>query len=132
MNHYHVEVATAAIVAFVSITFAQLASAESQRYPDVVAVNAQARGENRFDFDVTIPSPYDAPLRYADAYRFVSVDGVSYGERKLLHDHASEQPFTRDLYGVHVPVGVRAVVVQARDQQHGYGGKAMQVELPGQ
>lgn len=48
-----------------------------------------------------------------------------------LHDHAGEQPFTRDLYGVRIPRGVRAVTVQARDQKYGYGGKTVEVALPG-
>lgn len=107
------------------------AGSEQQKYPDVVAVKVQSRGENRFDFDVTVSSPYDTPQRYADAFRVINVDGQPYGERKLLHDHASEQPFTRDLHGVVIPAGIRAVVVQARDQKFGYGGKTMQVILPG-
>jgi len=53
------------------------------------------------------------------------------GERILLHDHAGEQPFTRDLYGVRIPRGIRTVSVQARDQQYGYGGKTVEVALPG-
>lgn len=52
-------------------------------------------------------------------------------ERLLLHDHAGEQPFTRDLYGVRVPRGVRHVVIQARGQQQGWGGKTLEVALPG-
>jgi hypothetical protein len=51
--------------------------------------------------------------------------------RELLHDHATEQPFTRDLYGVKIPRGVRSVVVQARDRTFGYGGGIVEVVLPG-
>jgi hypothetical protein len=51
--------------------------------------------------------------------------------RKLWHDHAAEQPFTRDLHCVKVPPGVTRVVIEARDQLHDYGGKALVVELPG-
>jgi hypothetical protein len=53
------------------------------------------------------------------------------GERKLLHDHQDEQPFTRDLHGVAIPEGLRVVLVQARDQKNGYGGKTAEVILPG-
>jgi hypothetical protein len=81
---------------------------------------------------VTISSPYDTPERYADAFRVVGKDGRVYGERVLLHDHADEQPFTRDLYGVTMPSGVRTLVVQARDKKYGYGGKTVEVALPGQ
>lgn len=102
-----------------------------QKFPDVVDVRVQVRGANSFDFEATVSSPYDTAKRYADAFRVMSLDGVPYGERKLLHDHAGEQPFTRELNDVNIPVGVRAVIVQARDQQYGYGGKTLQVELPG-
>ena len=53
------------------------------------------------------------------------------GERALFHDHASEQPFTLDLCGLKIPRGVKAVVIQARDRKHGYGGKSVEVSLPG-
>lgn len=110
---------------------ARAADPASQRYPDVMAVKAQSRTADSFDFDVTVSSPYDTPQRYADAFRVVGKDGTVYGERRLLHDHAGEQPFTRDLYGVRIPRGVRAVTVQARDQKYGYGGKTAEVALPG-
>lgn len=119
------------LAAMLGIAASPTPSPEGQKYPDVVRVKVQMRGDNRFDFDVTISSPYDTPQRYADAFRVMSVDGVPYGERVLLHDHADEQPFTRDLYGVRIPPGVRDVVVQARDRKFGYGGKTAHVALPG-
>lgn len=102
-----------------------------QKYPDVLAAKVRASGPDTFDFDVTVSSPYDTPQRYADAFRVMGRDGVVYGERILLHDHAGEQPFTRDLYGVKIPRTVRVVVVQARDQRFGYGGKSIEAPLPG-
>jgi hypothetical protein len=107
------------------------ADASNQKHPDVLAANVQPRGADVFDFDVTVSSPYDTPQRYADAFRVMGKDGVVYGERVLLHDHAGEQPFTRDLNDVKVPRGLRVVVIQGRDQKHGYGGKTIEVVLPG-
>ena len=122
---------TALVTIFtVGITAAEVQGAE-QKYPNVVEVKVQARGANHFNFDVTISSPYDSEQRYADAFRILSVDGQVYGERRLLHDHATEQPFTRDLYGVTIPAEIRMVVVQAHDQKYGYGGKTQSVVLPG-
>ena len=106
-------------------------AAQEQRFPDVVAVRVQPGGENRFDFDVKVSSPYDTPQRYADGFRVVGKDNTVYGERKLLHDHADEQPFTRGLYDVTIPAGIKTVVVQARDRKYGYGGRAIEVNLPG-
>jgi hypothetical protein len=102
-----------------------------QKYPDVVDAKVTPRGGNRFDFDVTVSSPYDTPKRYADAFRVIGPQGKVYGERKLLHDHAGEQPFTRDLYGVEIPASVRTVTIEARDQMYGYGGRKLDIELPG-
>lgn len=110
---------------------ARVIAAEPQKFPDVVAAKVRASGADTFDFDVTVSSPYDTPQRYADAFRVVGADGTVFGERLLLHDHAGEQPFTRDLYGVKIPRGVRSVVVEARDGEHGYGGKTVRVVLPG-
>jgi len=107
------------------------ADAAEQKYPDVIGVKVRVRDANVYDFDVTVSSPYDTAQRYADAFRAVDKDGKVFGERKLLHDHANEQPFTRDLYGVVVPSGVHAVVIQASDQEYGYGGKTVEVVLPG-
>ncbi len=106
-------------------------SAEPQRYPDVVSAKVQQRASDTFDFDVTVSSPYDTPTRYADAFRVMGQEGAVFGERTLLHDHANEQPFTRDLHGVRIPPGIRMVVIQARDQKYGYGGKKIEVVLPG-
>lgn len=111
--------------------YAQPGSGNEQRFPDVVAVETRASGPNRFDFDVTISSPYDTPRRYADGFRVFTPANLVLGERKLLHDHQDEQPFTRDLHGVAIPEGLRVVLVQARDQKNGYGGKTAEVILPG-
>lgn len=102
-----------------------------QRLPDIVAVKVRAAGPDQFDFDVTVSSPYDTPARYADAFRVSTPDGAVLGERKPLHDHQGEQPFTRDLHGVKVARHIKTVVVQGRDQKFGYGGKTVQVQLPG-
>lgn len=106
--------------------------AQLQKFADVVGVRVVERSAGVFDFDVTVSSPYDTPERYADGFRVMSEDGRTvFGVRPLGHDHAGEQPFTRDLYGVKVPDGVRKVVVQSRDRQYGWGGGIQVVALPG-
>jgi hypothetical protein len=110
---------------------AQSANPSDQKFPNVLDARVRASGPETFDFDVTVLSPYDTSQRYADGFRVSDKDGTVYGKRKLWHDHAGEQPFTRDLYGVRIPPGIRVVVIQARDQQFGYGGRAIEVVLPG-
>jgi len=80
---------------------------------------------------VTMSSPYDTEQRYADAFRIVDANGRALGERILFHDHADEQPFSRKLNDVVIPPTLRRVTVQGRDQKFGYGGKTMEVTLPG-
>lgn len=109
---------------------AQTPASYDARFPDVLSANVRAAPGGRFDFDVTVSSPYDTPQRYADGFRVVAPTGAVLGERSLSHDHQGEQPFTRDLYAVLVPAGVRTVTIQARDQKFGYGGKAITVALP--
>ena len=125
------------LIALVAVSLAILADPAratdvmAQRHPDVIEVKVRLSEADTFNFDVTISSPYDTPQRYADAFRVFSKNGELYGERKLVHDHADEQPFTRYLYDVKVPRGIRVVVVQARDKKFGYGGKSIDVLLPG-
>jgi hypothetical protein len=131
MHRYFGSIVAASLIVLAELASAQPQDVQAQKYPDVLNVKVQARGDQRFDFDVTVSSPYDTPQRYADAFRVTGADGRTYGERQLLHDHANEQPFTRDLYGVEIPAGMQSVIVQARDLKNGYGGKSMEVKLPG-
>lgn len=123
--------AIAFAVAGATMEMAESAELRVQKFPDVVDVRVHARSDSRFDFDATISSPYDTPQRYADAFRVMSTEGIQFGERNLFHNHANQQPFTRDLYGVAIPAGINIVVIQARDKKYGYGGKTLQVTLPG-
>jgi hypothetical protein len=131
MNRTLGALAIAVTVTGMNLEAVQSAGLMNQKFPDVIDVRVHARSDGHFDFDATISSPYDTPQRYADAFRVMSTEGVQFGERTLFHDHASEQPFTRDLYGVAIPTGINTVVIQARDKKHGYGGKTLHVTLPG-
>lgn len=104
-------------------------SAESELFPDVVAVEADQDADGSWTFLVTLSSPYDTPERYADAWRVAGPDGEVYGVRELTHDHQSEQPFTRSQSGIVIPDGVTEVLVEGRDQVSGWGGKSIRFEL---
>lgn len=131
MNHHTRLLALTLLFFGLSGAPAHAADEAPQKYPNILAAKVQPRAGDTFDFDVTVSSPYDTAGRYADAFRVMGKDGRVYGERTLVHDHASEQPFTRDLYGVKVPRGVRTVIIQGRDQKYGYGGKTVEALLPG-
>jgi hypothetical protein len=99
------------------------------RFPEVVDVAVTREGDT-YRFDVTISSPYDSPERYADGWRIMATEGRMLAEHTLLHDHATEQPFTRTQSGVSIPEGIGEVVVEARDLCNGYGGATRTVEVP--
>jgi hypothetical protein len=101
-----------------------------QRYPDVLEAELEPSGDG-WRLSATISSPYDSPDRYADAFRVLTPDGEELGVRELLHDHADEQPFTRSLDGLEIPDDVAEVIVEGRDQEHGWGGGTVRVPVPG-
>ncbi|MEO8144490.1 MAG: hypothetical protein ABI654_09770 [Betaproteobacteria bacterium] len=98
---------------------------------DVVDVKVRRSAPGIYDFDITVRSVDKGWDYYADAFEVLAPDGKVLGQRILLHPHETEQPFTRDLYGVRVPAGVAEVVVRARHKPKGYGGKSVRVRLPG-
>lgn len=100
------------------------------RFPNVVKAKATAATGGAYDFAVTLSSPYDSPERYADGWRVETEAGKVLGEMKLGHDHATEQPFTRDQPGVRIPAGVDTVVIEGHDLKNGYGGTTASVKLP--
>lgn len=99
-------------------------------FPDVTKVDVTGESGS-LSFAVTMTSPYDTAERYADSMRVRAVDGDKvFGERKLDHDHATEQPFTRSIDGVDIPDGVTEVVVEGHDQVSGWGGMTQTVSIP--
>lgn len=104
-------------------------TATGELFPDVIAASAQQDSDGTWTFEATLSSPYDSADRYADAWRVVGPDGTVYGIRELLHDHASEQPFTRSQSGIEIPDGVTVVTVEGRDQVSGWGGETVEVAL---
>lgn len=97
---------------------------------DVVAVEVDHRMDGRFDFHVTIRSNDRDRDSFADAFEILTPDGRVLGRRELLHPHANEQPFTRELLGLAVPPGIEQVVVRAHHRRHGYDGTTVTVRLP--
>jgi len=97
---------------------------------DVVDVKVRRNSSGTYDFDVTVKSVDKGWDHYADAFEVLGPGGAVLGRRVLLHPHETEQPFTRDLYGVKVPPGVTHVTVRARHKPKGYDGETMSVALP--
>ncbi len=66
---------------------------------------------------------------YADAWQVVDMEGNVLAERKLAHPHDNEQPFTRSLCEINIKTNVHKVMVRAKCNVHGWGGKTVTVNL---
>ncbi len=98
---------------------------------DVIDVSATKSNGGTFSFSVTLRHADEGWDHYADAWEVVGHDGTNYATRVLAHPHVNEQPFTRSKSGVEIPAGIKSVTIRAHDKVHGYGGKVMEVKLPG-
>ncbi len=103
--------------------------AVDEHLPDVVEATASLDEDGTWTISATISSPYESPERYADAWRVLAPDGTELGIRELAHDHANEQPFTRQLQGVTIPDDIDRVIVEGRDQLNGWGGETFAIDL---
>ena len=97
-------------------------------HADVLRVEARQVTVERWIFVVTVQHDDQDPAHWADWWRVRTTEGTELGRRILLHSHVGEQPFTRE-GEVRVPQGVQRVIVEAHDQVHGLGGKALTVDL---
>lgn len=103
--------------------------AADQKYPDILEAELSG-SDGEYRIAVTVSSPYDSPERYADGWRVLDEDGTVLAEHELGHDHANEQPFTRSRGPFEIPANVNEVTVEGHDQEHGYGGKTVTIEVP--
>ena len=106
-----------------------LAAPASAGEADVVDARARRTADGSWRFEVTVRHADTGWEHYADEWEVLAPDGTLLGERVLLHPHVEEQPFTRALSGVEIPLGVNRVRIRAHDSVHGYGGRELVLEL---
>jgi len=97
---------------------------------DVVQAKVEKGANGTYNFDVTIRSNDRGWDYYCDRFEVLDPDGKVLGVRTLYHPHETEQPFTRELYGVRIPAGLRKVTIRARHKPRGYDGKTLTITLP--
>ena len=118
------------ILSLVSPIVASAEQSEDLDYAQVTMVSARQQENGLWRFDVTLRHNDEGWDHYADAWQVVrSEDGEVLGERILAHPHEHEQPFTRSLSGVSIPRGLTVVVIRARCNVHGFGGREVRVDL---
>lgn len=99
-------------------------------FAQVTWVEVTTRADGTYAFAVTVRHDDTGWDHYADAWEVVDprTDEVL-ATRELLHPHETEQPFTRSLDGVLLPEGVTVVLVRARCNVHGFGGRTVTIDL---
>lgn len=97
---------------------------------DVINAKVAKGRDGTYNFDVTIRSNDRGWDYYCDRFEVLGPDGRVLGVRTLYHPHETEQPFTRELYGVRIPAGLRKVTIRARHKPKGYDGETLTVALP--
>jgi hypothetical protein len=99
-------------------------------YAQVVFVRAVQTAKNTWRFETTVRHNDEGWEHYADAWQIVNpISGTVIAERVLLHPHDQEQPFTRSLSDVSIPSQLKRVVLRARCNIHGFGGREVEVDL---
>ncbi|AXG05054.1 hypothetical protein DU500_00660 [Haloplanus rubicundus] len=96
------------------------------REANVVAVEFERRSDG-YRFDVTLIHDDDGEDGYANWWQVETLGGERLGRRELAHAHGTRE-FTRSAT-VSVPDGTTCVVVRGHDETHGYGGRAMLVNV---
>ena len=99
-------------------------------YAQVRFVRASREISGAWSFAVTVRHRDEGWEHYADAWQVVDPEtGAVIAERVLAHPHENEQPFTRSLGGVRIPPEISEVLVRARCNRHGFGGREILVDL---
>ena len=111
-------------------TFAAVALAQPLRAepPQITDVSVEKVGMV-WNIHVTILHPDTGWDHYADGWKVLDSEGNVLGERRLMHPHVTEQPFTRGLTGMVLPDGTREIFVKARCSKDGWSDEAVRVEL---
>ena len=97
---------------------------------DVLEVRFESTGENELQVWATIQHDDEGMHHYADKWEILDMEGNLLDTRVLLHPH-SPAPFTRAIQHVTIPSEVKKIRIRAHDNVHGYGGKEVVVEVPG-
>jgi hypothetical protein len=91
-----------------------------------VAFQQLDNGQYRFDVTLLHDDEGEAP-DFADWWQVEDPEGNLLGRRVLTHSHGNV-PFTRSVT-ISVPESITLVIVRGHDMRHGYGGRAMRVDL---
>jgi len=96
---------------------------------EVVFVELDEQG-GFYDISVALRHADTGIEHYANWWRVRTEDGRELARRTLGHPHVDEQPFERALFNsIRIPAGIKVIIVEGHDLVHGYGGKAIRIDL---
>ena len=99
-------------------------------FAQVVHVEAAEVSAGVWRFAVTVRHNDEGWDHYADAWQVIDPESEKIlGERILAHPHDNEQPFTRSQSGINIPAETTRVIVRAKCNVHGFGGREILVDL---
>lgn len=98
-------------------------------FAQVTEVTATQQTDGNWCFGTSVRHNDQGWEHYANGWEVTDLKGNQLGNRVLYHPHDNEQPFTRSQCNIKVPLGVSKVIVRAKCNKHGFGGKTMTVEL---
>ncbi len=95
----------------------------------ILAAEFRSNGGDQWSVKVTLKHADTGWDHYADNWRVVGEQGKVLGDRVLQHPHVEEQPFTRGLGGIIIPVEMNTVYIEAHDKVHGWTRNRLKVDL---
>ncbi len=98
-------------------------------FAQVTHVEAIQRSSGSWCFDTSVRHNDQGWDHYADRWEVLDIEGNELGYRKLGHPHDNEQPFTRSRCQIKIPSEISKVIVRAKCNKHGFGGKEFVVTL---
>ncbi|NQV99458.1 MAG: hypothetical protein HQ483_07155 [Rhodospirillales bacterium] len=112
------------------LSFGLLSLAAQAGEPSVLDATVKANTNGTYAISATLFHKDEGWKHYANKFEVLSTDGTVLATRILYHPHVNEQPFTRTISSVTVPVGVTTVIVRAHDLVHKYGDRTFTLQLP--
>lgn len=123
-------VGVAAVAAAAALLATAAAAPVHAGEASVLDATVEALPGGTYAISATVNHADDGWSHYADAWEVLTPAGDVIGTRTLYHPHVDEQPFTRTLGRVSVPIGVREVTIRATCSVHGPGERTFTLVLP--
>ncbi len=98
--------------------------------PVILNATAEVQINSLYAFSVTLAHPDTGWAHYADGWDVLASDGTVLGTRTLYHPHGNNEPFTRSLANIAVPIGESSVRIRSHCSVDGEAETMFLLELP--